>query len=119
MGLCIKIQSYKDYKDGLITKEELLDGCTFLAEHKSIADLEFDRELDRSLDELFNEVTEHNLRIGKMRDWSKAPHHRHCCCDKCAPTREDLHRKVRDFNKEAAKKAEKEVWLGPSDCEPE
>jgi hypothetical protein len=118
----IKIQSYKDWKDDLITTQELLEGKTFLAEYTSLADLEFDKELEKSLDELFDEVTQHNIRV---KDWSKEPHHKHCCCDKCAPTREDLHRKVREFNKEAADKAEKQLWLGddeslaPSDCEPE
>ena len=119
MGILIKIQSFKDWKNGHIKKDEVLEGKTLLSEHKSVADLEFDRELDKSLDELFSEVSEHNTRIAKARDWSKEPHHRHCCCNKCAPTREDLHRKVRDFNKEAAEKAEKQLWLGPSDCEPE
>lgn len=121
MGVLIKIQSYKDYKSGHIKKDEVLEGKTIMSDHKSPADAAFDRELDKSLDELFHEVTQHNTRV---KDWSKEPHHEHCCCNKCAPTREDLHRKVREFNKEAAKKAEKQLWLGdenlaPSDCEPE
>jgi len=115
MGILIKIQSFKDWKNGHIKKSEVIEGKTLLAEHTSVADLEFDRELDRSLDELFDEITQHNIRIAKVRDWSKAPHHEHCCCGKCAPTREDLHRKVREFNKEAKKRAEKELYLGPPD----
>jgi hypothetical protein len=119
VGILIKIQSFKDYKSGHIKKDEVLEGKTIMSSHKSPADAAFDRELDKSLDELFNEVQEHNIRITKVRDWIKAPHHKHCCCGKCAPTKEDLYRKVRDFNKDAAEKAEKQIWLGPSDCEPE
>ena len=91
-----------------------------------MADLQFDRNLNRSIDELFEDVFAYNINKTGKKDWSKEPHHEHCCCDKCAPTRGDLHRKVREFNKEAAKKAEKQLWLGdeeenlcPSDCEPE
>ena len=39
-------------------------------------------------------------------DWSKAPHHPQCCCDKCAPTMEEVHRRVEEFEN-----------LAPSDCE--
>ena len=69
------------------------------------------------------------------KDWSKEPHHKHCCCNKCAPTREDLHRKVKAFNIEKGRpehmglhiEYQDETYqreytesenLAPSDCEP-
>jgi hypothetical protein len=41
------------------------------------------------------------------KDWSKEPHHPQCCCDKCAPTMEEVNRRVEEFEN-----------LAPSDCEP-
>ncbi|MGD9381960.1 MAG: hypothetical protein PVI03_05900 [Candidatus Thorarchaeota archaeon] len=118
-ALVIKMQSYKEYKSGLLTKKECVEGRTLFRDD-TLADIRHNRALDRALDELFGEVQEHNQRIGKVRDWSKAPHHKHCCCDKCAPTREDLHRKVKDFNKEVERRYQLDTEsLAPSDCEPE
>jgi len=139
VGILIKIQSFKDWKNGHIKKSEVIEGKTILSEHKTAADVAFDKEMDQALDELFSDIQTHNIRIAKTeKDWSKAPHHKHCCCDRCAPTKEDLHRKIEEFNKEAGKNTSRKIVsvldcdhkgdtncelcyenLAPSDCEEE
>lgn len=74
MALVIRMQGFKDWKDGLITTEEMLEGKVF-------------RE-PPLLRKMWEQI------IARARnDWSKIPHHNLCCCDKCAPTEED--RKIR------------------------
>lgn len=34
-----------------------------------------------------------------IKDWPNEPHHSHCCCDKCAPTKEERARRVTDFER--------------------
>jgi hypothetical protein len=71
----IRIQSYKDWKNGLITTEELLEGKAF-------------RE-SPLLRKMWEQI------IARARnDWSKVPHHHLCCCNECAPTEEDRKIKV-------------------------
>jgi len=40
-----------------------------------------------------------NINSHKDWDWSKVPHHPQCCCDKCAPTMEEVHRRVKEFER--------------------
>ena len=37
-----------------------------------------------------------------MKDWPNEPHHSHCCCDKCAPTKEDAYRRAAEFEMDKA-----------------
>jgi hypothetical protein len=37
--------------------------------------------------------------LTSKKDWSKVPHHPQCCCDKCAPTKEEAQRRVEEFKK--------------------
>lgn len=124
MGRLIKMQSFKDYKSGHITKEQCKNGETVMCEHQTVRDVAFERELDEKVRDLFDNVHEHNVRIAKAKNWKNMPHHEFCCCDKCAPTREDLYNKVREFNKKTGKPEyfglrKPEENLAPSDCEPE
>ncbi len=75
MASIIRMQGYKDWKDGLITTEELLGGKVF-------------RE-PPALRKMWEQI------IARARnDWSKVPHHHLCCCAKCAPTEEDRKTKI-------------------------
>ena len=75
MALVIRMQGYKDWKDGLITTEELLAGNVY-------------RE-PAHLRMMWKQI------IARARnDWDNVPHHRFCCCDKCAPTEEDRKTKI-------------------------
>jgi len=81
------MQSYKDWKDGLITTEELLEGKVF-------------RE-PPLLRKMWEQI------IARARnDWSKVPHHHLCCCEKCAPTKEDRKVKIAQHNAEMARDIE-------------
>ena len=53
--------------------------------------------MDQEIRELVDMTDEEVGAINAKKDWSKEPHDPHCCCDKCAPTREALHQKVKDF----------------------
>jgi hypothetical protein len=69
------MQGYKDWKDGLLTTEELLEGKVF-------------RE-PPALRKMWEQI------IARARnDWSKVPHHHLCCCSRCAPTEEDRKTKI-------------------------
>jgi hypothetical protein len=75
MAQIIRIQCFKDWKDGLITTEELLEGKVF-------------RE-PPALRKMWEQI------IARARnDWSKVPHHHLCCCARCAPTEEDRKIKI-------------------------
>jgi len=97
MGLLIKMQSFKEWKDGLLTTEEMLAGKTYFAECKTQTDMIFDRSMDRMVNNLFDGLED--VATTPKKDWSKEPHHKHCCCDKCAPTEEERDRRAHDFYK--------------------
>ena len=121
MARIIRMQAYKDWKDGLITTEELLKGKVF-REPQHLRDM-WDKILARA-----------------TGDWSKVKHHWLCACDKCCPTMDDKYRKlnmmseqqkVREHQPECCcddclNALETEFLmqhefknLAPSDCEPE
>ena len=82
----IRLQGYKDWKDGLITTEEMLKGRVYR-----------EPEHLRSM----------WLRIiaRATGNWENVPHHHLCCCDKCAPNEEDRLRKMQMHDEEHAKKS--------------
>ena len=41
--------------------------------------------------------TQGEVMVETIKDWSKVPHHPQCCCDKCAPTKEEVQRRVEEF----------------------
>ena len=75
MALIIRMQAYKDWKDGLITTEEMRAGKVY-AEPPA---------LRKMWEQIIARAT---------GDWEKVTHHIHCCCEKCAPTEEERQRKV-------------------------
>lgn len=130
MALVIKIQSYLEWKDGLITTEQLLRGETHWTEEHfwKMRGISRGSEITRDPTDVptskEEELPEFKSGIARRLfkrffdppiDWNKKTHHLHCCCDECAPTREDLYEQVRKFN-EAAKR-EHEESLAPSDSE--
>ena len=86
MARVIRMQAYKDWKDGLITTEEMLAGKVFREPPK----------IRKTWEGIM-------ARINK--DWDKVPHHTYCCCDKCAPTRKDAELKLELHKQELAKSA--------------
>ncbi len=117
MALVIKIQSYLEWKDGLITTEQLLRGETHWTEEYFLKMRGMSSSEEEQLPEFKSGIADRLFRqlFDPPIDWGKKAHHLHCCCNKCAPTRGDLYKQVRKFN-EAAKK-EHDESLAPSDCE--
>ena len=62
---------------------------------KFIAELEAEFEMDQAVSELMEDF---DPTPAERTEWSKKPHHSHCCCDKCAPTKEDTERIAADFD---------------------
>jgi len=75
MARVIRMQGYKDWKDGLITTEELLKGNIY-REPQHVRDMWL-RIIARA-----------------TGNWKDVPHHPLCCCDKCAPTELDRKMKI-------------------------
>jgi len=123
------MQGYKDWKDGLITTDEMLAGKVF-REAPSVR---------KMWEGIFARLT---------GNWDKVPHHHLCCCDKCAPTEKDRKIKIALHNAEMEQSLEEFIDhdlacccdqcladmekgmqemeemlepenLAPSDCEPE
>ena len=129
MAQVIKMQAYKDWKSGLITTEELLEGKTYFPENLTFGTgelLSFDPAIAvRRMDNLFSQVFDPS-----PIDWMNMPHHEHCCCNECAPTKEDRDRIAKDFykcgddcicvecvNRRMHEEYKKHHNLAPSDCE--
>jgi len=74
---------------------------------KFLADLEAEYEMDRAVREVmedFDPTPAERTQMAKSKEeWNKEPHHSHCCCDKCAPTKEDVERIGADFDKQHGK----------------
>ena len=83
MARVIRMQGYKDWKDGLITTEEMLKGNVF-------------RE-----PQLIREMW---LRIiaRATGNWENVPHHSLCCCKTCAPTEDAKRLKIQLHEEELA-----------------
>jgi len=62
---------------------------------KFLAELEAEYTVDEAVRELMEDF---DPTPAERTDWSKKPHHSHCCCDKCAPTKEDRDRIAADFD---------------------
>ncbi len=75
MALIIRMQAWKDWKNGLITTEEMRAGKVY-AEPPA---------LRKMWEQIIARTT---------GDWEKVIHHIHCCCDKCAPTEEERVKRV-------------------------
>ena len=75
MARVIRMQGFKDWKDGLITTDEMLAGKVF-REAPSVR---------KMWEGIFARLT---------GNWEKVPHHHVCCCAKCAPTEEDRKTKI-------------------------
>lgn len=126
MARVIRMQGFKDWKDGLITTEELLAGKVF-------------RE-PQHLRKMWAQII-----ARATGNWESVPHHHLCVCDKCAPTETDRKMKIamhkaetehsmKEFIKhdpkcccddcidelfDEAERMMAEDNLAPSDCEPE
>lgn len=120
MGVLIKLQGFKEWKNGLLTTERLLKGETFFPENMTF---DYDSTIT-------NEIAQDIDILSQNIDWSKMSHHEHCCCNDCAPTEEDRDRIAKDFYKcgddciciECVNRRMKEQYhehhhLAPSDCE--
>ena len=94
MAHVIRMQSFKDWKDGLITTEELLQHKTYYREPAQVVAM---------WEKIFAHNSDKYQKSGI--DWSKVPHHHLCCCDRCAPTKEDVQRKVERHNEELTRSA--------------
>jgi len=87
-----------------LTKADEDAFMTELMEHNNstkrfLEELEREFEMDQAIRELMEEGIDENEAAEKVKKeyWSKQPHHSHCCCDKCAPTKEDVKRRAADF----------------------
>ena len=75
MARVIRMQGYKDWKDGLITTEEMLKGNVF-------------REPQQTREMWLRIIAR------ATGNWEGVPHHDLCCCKTCAPTEDVRRRKV-------------------------
>ena len=86
MARVIRMQGYKDWKDGLITTKEMLKGNVHAEPIKT-------REMW--------------LRIiaRATGNWENVPHHDLCCCKACAPTEEAKRLKIQLHEAELTRKS--------------
>lgn len=83
MAQIIRMQGYKDWKNGLITTEEMLAGNVYCE--------------PPHLRKTWRQI------VARARnDWDNVPHHHLCCCDKCAPTEEDRKMKIAQHKAETS-----------------
>lgn len=121
MARVIRMQGFKDWKDGLITTKELLAGKVYREAP----------EVRKMWEQIIARAT---------GNWENVTHHPACCCNECAPTeldkkmKIDMHHSKKEHDlacccdeclddmergmKEMEEMLEAEN-LAPSDCEPE